>query len=288
MNLISIKDLGKEEILELFKLTNKLKKEKKPVLKNKILAMIFEKPSTRTRISFEVAMLHLGGHAIYLSPEQMQLTRGESLSDTARVLSRYVDGVVARVFSHKTLLELAKYSSVPVINGLSDLEHPCQALSDLYTIKEHFGKLDNLRLAFFGDCACNTSNSLLLLSSIFKLEYTACCPPGYEPYKKYLKDAKAKIEREPRNVKADILYTDSWVSMGFEKESEKRLKDLAKYQLNGKILSTNPKSVIMHCLPAHRGEEITSKVMDSKNSLVLKQAENRLYVQKAILVKLLK
>jgi ornithine carbamoyltransferase len=217
-NLLSAKDLSKEEILEIFGLTDKLKNKKNVILENKVLAMIFEKPSTRTRVSFETAIHHLGGHAIYLSKNDIQLGRGETIEDTARVLSRYVDGITARLFSHKDLLKLAKFSSIPVINALTDLEHPCQALADLYTIKERKG-LKKLRIAFFGDGANNTFHSLIYLCEKFNFEIVVSCPNMYSPKI----HANFRLINDPKTAAkgADVIYTDTFVSMGKRKKQNR-------------------------------------------------------------------
>ena len=284
-NLLSTKNLIAKEVELIFKTTDKLKNKKTPLLKNKVLAMVFEKPSTRTRVSFETAMFHLGGHVIFLSKNDIQLGRGETIADTAKVLSRYVDGIMARLFEHKKMLELAKYSSVPVINGLDDLEHPCQALTDLYTIKQK--KLKGLKIVFLGDGRNNTFTSLIYLCNKFGMNVFVSCPSKYKPKIR----AKFKWVKNPLEAAKDanVLYTDTFVSMGQEKDNKKRTKDLKEYQLNSKLLKLAKKDVIvMHPLPAHRGTEITSQVMDSKNSVVFDQAENRLHVQKAILFMLMK
>jgi ornithine carbamoyltransferase len=285
-NLMSTKNLTRKEIELIFRTTDKLKNKKKPLLKNKVLAMIFEKPSTRTRVSFETAMFHLGGHAVFLSKNDIQLGRGETIADTAKVLSRYVDGIMARLFEHGKMLELAKYSSIPVINGLDDLEHPCQALTDLYTIKQK-KKLKGLKIVFLGDGRNNTFTSLIYLCNKFGMNVFVSCPSKYKPKIR----AKYKWVKNPLEAvkDADVLYTDTFVSMGQEKDNKKRIKNLRDYQLNSKLLKLAKKNVIvMHPLPAHRGTEITSKVMDRKNSVVFDQAENRLHVQKAILYLLMK
>jgi len=286
-NLLSTKKLTKKEIELIFKTTDKLKNKKKPLLKNKVLAMIFEKPSTRTRVSFETAMFHLGGHSIFLSKSDTQLGRGETIADTAKVLSRYVDCIMARLFEHNKMLELAKYSSVPVINGLDDLEHPCQALTDLYTIKQKNKKLKGLKIVFLGDGTNNTFHSLIYLCEKFGMKTIVSCPSNYKPKIR----AKYKIIEDPREAvkDADVIYTDTFVSMGLESKKKKRLKDLKNYQLNSSLLRlANRDVIIMHPLAAHRGIEITSKVMDGKKSVIFDQAENRLYVQKAILYLLIK
>ncbi len=298
-HLISMADLTPEELEEILELAEKLKEERykgrvTDYLKNKSLAMIFELPSTRTRISFEVAMTDLGGHALYLSWNDLQLGRGEPIKDTARVLSRYVHAVMMRVRRHETILEFAKYSSVPVINGLSDLEHPCQIIADLLTIKEYKGNLKNVRLAWIGD-GNNVCNSLILASALTGMKMVVSTPKGYEPNGEIVKKALemgANLEFEPDPTKAvknaDVIYTDVWVSMGQEAEREKRLKDFAKHQVSEALVNMAKDDVIvMHCLPAHRGEEITEEVLEGEHSIVFDQAENRLHAQKAILLKLI-
>lgn len=286
-NLLSTKDLTKNDVSKIFKLTDELKDKRGPILKDKTLAMIFEKPSTRTRASFETAMNQMEGDAIFFSESDTQLGRGETIEDTARVLSEYADGIVARLFEHKKMLELAKYSSVPVINALDDLEHPCQALADLYTIKKKKKKLKGVKIVFLGDGANNTFHSLIYLCEKFGLNIIVSCPPKYKPKVK----AKYKIVKDPKKAvkDADVLYIDTFVSMGEESKEKKRLEDLKSYQLNSELLKLAKKDVIvMHPLPAHRGTEITSDVMDGKNSVIFDQAENRLHVQKAILYLLMK
>lgn len=293
-HLISIADLSKEEILELLKTAVKLKEDRKrgifeEKLKNKTLAMLFELPSTRTRISFEVAMLELGGNALYLNWNDLQLGRGEPIKDTARVMSRYVHGIMIRARKHETIAELAKFSSIPVINGLSNLEHPCQVLADLLTIYEHKGL--NAKITWLGD-GNNVCNSLILLSAILGLEIVVACPKGYEPplLSKALEiGGKVKIERDPKKAvkNADVLYTDVWVSMGQEAEKEKRLKDFRGYEISIELVKLANDPIVMHCMPVHRGEEIADDVIESKNSVIYEQAENRLHMQKAILLKYL-
>lgn len=267
-------------------------------LRGRSLAMIFEKSSTRTRVSFEVGMTQLGGHALFLSPNDLQLGRGETIADTARVLSRYVDGIMYRAFRNENVRELAENASVPVINGLDDREHPCQTIADLFTVLERKGNLKGLKLAYVGD-GNNVCNSLLLGTAIVGMHMTAACPPGYEPNVEILEEAR-RIARETGSVievirdpvlgvrGADILYTDVWVSMGQEKEKEEREKIFRPYQVNAKLLRmAKPDAVVMHCLPAHRGLEITEDVMDGPQSIVFDQAENRLHAQKAILTRFL-
>jgi ornithine carbamoyltransferase len=263
-------------------------------LKNKTLAMLFEKSSTRTRISFEVAMTELGGHAIYLNYKDMQIGRGESIADTARIMSRYVHAIMGRVYKHETLTELAKYATVPIINGLSDLEHPCQLLADLLTIREYKGKFKGLNFSWIGD-GNNVCNSAILACALTGMKITVACPEGYEPNYDIVLKAKelgavVNIIHDPMKAakKADILSTDVWVSMGDEEEYDQRLRDFKPYQINSKLLEQARHDVmVLHCLPAHRGEEITADVVDGPNSAVFDQAENRLHVQKALLLKLL-
>ncbi len=267
-------------------------------LKNKNLAMIFEKSSTRTRVSFEVGMAQLGGHALYLNPQDLQLGRGETIADTARVLSRYVDAIVYRAYRHADVAELAKWATVPVINALDDLEHPCQALADLFTVQEHKGELKGLRLAYVGD-GNNVCHSLLLACAVVGMDVAVACPEKFRPSPAILKQAKevaartgAKVSVGPDPVDAakdaDALYTDVWVSMGQEKEKAERERIFLPYQVN-QLLANKAKddAIVMHCLPAHRGLEITDEVMDGPKSVVWDQAENRLHAQKALLVTLL-
>ena len=285
-----------EQILETSKLLKfqLLRGEEHPLLKRKTLAMIFEKPSTRTRVSFEVGMWQLGGYALYLNASDLQLGRGETVADTAQVLSRYVNGIMARVFAHQTILDLVKYSKVPVINGLSDFTHPCQGLADLFTIYEKKGRLSGLKLAYVGD-ANNVAHSLLYGCSKVGMDITLGCPKGYEPNPGVVSEAreegnrsgcKVKVTNDPKEAvkEVDIVYTDVWASMGKEKEHEKRVKILNPYQVNAKLVKEAKEDYLfMHCLPAHRGEEVTDEVADSKNSVIFDQAENRLHTQKALL-----
>lgn len=293
-DLITIKDLTIGEINEIFDLAIELKGKRKShekFLKDKTLGLVFEKPSNRTRVSFEVGMFELGGNTIYLGSDEIRLGKREAVKDAARVLSRYLDCIVARTFSHVRLLEIARSSDVPVINGLTDLLHPCQALSDIFTIKERKG-LKGITVAFIGD-ANNVLNSLLYGCGKVGIKVNVASPKGYEPKKEILEDAGGDVSlfnSAKDAVKgADIVYTDVWTSMGQEKEYKKRLKRFKGFQLNSDLLALAKKdALIMHCLPAHRGEEITDEVLDGKQSIVIDQAENRLHVQKAILVKLLK
>ena len=293
---LAVADLNKEEVYELLALTDTLKTQKdvKP-LAGKTVAMVFQKPSLRTRVSFEVGVLQLGGHAIFLTDDGVGLGVRESATDVANVLSRFNDMIVARVFNHQLLLDLSKHATIPVINALSDLSHPCQIMADLYTIRQH-GKLrDHVKVAYVGD-GNNIVNSWLELASIIPIHLTLAIPFGYEPNDVILKKAvdakvsKIEIIRDPRNAvnKADVVYTDTWTSMGQEKEKTKRIYDFWEYQVNASLLRQAKKDVIvMHCLPAHRGEEITDEALDGKQSVVNDQAENRLHIQKAIMATLI-
>ncbi|MCL7415615.1 MAG: ornithine carbamoyltransferase [ANME-2 cluster archaeon] len=264
------------------------------MLKNKSLAMVFEKSSTRTRISFEVAMNELGGHPLYLNYRDLQLGRGETIGDTAQVMSRYVHGIMARVNSHSTLEELGEYASVPVINALSDREHPCQLLADLMTIREYKGRLEGLKFAWIGD-GNNVCNSAILAAAITGMQICVACPKGYEPDPDIVARARemggsVEIVPDPKDAakNADILYTDVWISMGDEDEREQRLRDLGPYQINDALLDVAKDDVmVLHCLPAHRGEEITNEVLTGPHSAILDEAENRLHAQKALLIKLM-
>jgi len=302
-NLVSINDLSREEVTQILEIAEIIKlryysNEEQPLLKGKVLGMIFQKPSLRTRVSFETGMIQLGGQAIYLGPNDIKLGQREATKDIAQVLSRYVSGIMARTFSHEIMLELAKYSSVPVINGLSELLHPCQVLGDLLTIKEKKGRLSNLKLAYIGD-GNNVAHSLLFGAVKVGMDIVLAVPPGYEPKEEIInlakEDAKkinSRIEiiHDPKEAAdgADVIYTDVWTSMGFEKESEIRKDVFKPYQIN-KDLVTKAKDdvIILHCLPAHRGEEITDEVIDGPHSVVIDQAENRLHAQKGILALLL-
>ncbi|HYM39361.1 MAG TPA: ornithine carbamoyltransferase [Thermoplasmata archaeon] len=267
-------------------------------LRGKSLAMIFEKASTRTRVSFEVGMTQLGGHALFLSPNDLQVGRGETIADTARVLSRFVDGILYRAFKSENVRELARHATVPVINGLDDKEHPCQIVADLMTIHEQRGELKGLKLAYVGD-GNNVCNSLLIGCAEVGMHMTAGVPKGYEPDPGLLaaarriaagKEARIEVVHDPFAAvrDADVLYTDVWVSMGMEKEREERERIFLPYQVNAKLVAAaKPDAMVMHCLPAHRGLEITDDVVDGKQSIVFDQAENRLHAQKAILVRFL-
>ncbi len=300
-DLISGFDLTKEDILEIFRLTRQLKKKRiSTVLKNKVLGLIFQKPSVRTRVSFEIAAFELGAHCIYLAPQDIDLGVREPIKDVARVLSRYLGGIVARTFSHSHVLELARYADVSVINGLSDLYHPCQALADIYTIYEQRPSFREVKLVFIGD-GNNVAHSLLAVGSKIGLNIAIATPPGYAPDKNIWNEAKKIAQKnkaaiihtnDPKEAlkNADYVYTDVWTSMGQEKERQKRLRDFKKYQINSALLKAigGNEYRFMHCMPVHRGEEVTDEVMESKQSIVFEQSENRLHVQKAIMALMLK
>jgi ornithine carbamoyltransferase len=293
MNLISITDLSKEDILRLLDSAEVFRARRghhgQPLL-GKSLAMIFEKPSTRTRVSLEVAAAELGGHPLYLSASELQLGRGETIADTARVLSRYVHGITARVFSHSTVVQLAKHANIPVVNALSDWEHPLQILADLQTMRQHFAKLEGLRVAWIGD-GNNVCNSLILASAILDMEIMVASPVAYLPKAQVLEQAKSlggqpKVVAEPEEAArgADVVVTDTWISMGDEGEEAERLRVFGKYQVNAELMDlAAPEAVALHCLPAHRGQEITDEVMDGTKSAVFDEAENRLHTSKAVM-----
>jgi ornithine carbamoyltransferase len=298
-DLLSITDLNRREVEQLIKQAWRMKQERaSPLLSGRTVALLFEKPSLRTRVSFDLAMYQLGGHSIYLSPEEVGLGKREPAADIARVLSRYVDGIAARTFSQETLHILAGHSSVPVINALSDVEHPCQALSDLLTIYEKKGELPGLTLAFIGD-GNNVANSLLLSAALTGMNFHFASPPGYEINGEVLTQGRRFAARSGSQIRlttdpheaakgADIVYTDVWVSMGQEAEAKKRRRAFSGYQVDNKLLSLAKRDVLfMHPLPAHHGEEISAGLLDDPRSGVFDQAENRLHLQKALLVKLL-
>ena len=299
-DLVSIADLSAEEMAALLDLAAELKTRGRPpaTLQGKILALIFQKPSLRTRVSFEVGMAQLGGQAMYLSQQEVGLGERESIPDAARVLSRMVDAIVARTFRHRDVVDLARSASVPVINGLSDDEHPCQVLADLLTMREHRGRLAGLRLAWVGD-GSNVVNSLLLAAPRTGLNLRIATPRGYEPNGRVLAaaadeaaraDVELEILNDPRAAVrgADFVYTDAWYSMGQEAERATRLPVFRPYQVNAALLAEASSDVrVLHCLPAHRGEEIADDVLDGPASVVLDQAENRIHAQKAVLVRLL-
>ncbi|KXA98754.1 ornithine carbamoyltransferase [candidate division MSBL1 archaeon SCGC-AAA259J03] len=299
----SVQDLTKEEMMRILEksetLKDKLAKgEPHEYVYGKTMGMIFAKPSTRTRVSFETGMTQLGGHAIYLGWDTLQLGRGETISDTAKTLSGYVDIIMARIFEHENLLELARNSTVPVINGLTDLLHPCQAVADLFTIWEEKEKLSKLKLAYIGD-GNNVCHSLLLGSAKMGMDIHVATPPGYEPNENIVEDAKTQgaktetvvnIGRNPEEAAkdADVVYTDVIASMGDEEEREQRLKDFQEYQVTSQLMDNAAKDAIfMHCLPAHRGEEVSAEVIDGPQSVVFQQAQNRLHTEKAVIISLL-
>ena len=298
-DLLSVADLNREDIPLLVSRAIEMKAEgRNSSLSGKVLALVFEKPSLRTRMSFEVAMQQLGGHAIYLSPAEVGLGKREPVPDVARVLSRYVDAIVARTFSHRTLEVLAQYADVPVINALSDLEHPCQALADLLTIYEKKGELEGLTLAYVGD-GNNVAQSLMLASAMAGIRFRIASPAGYnvrddllELARSYAAESGVEIlcTEDPRQAVrgVDIVYTDVWTSMGQEAESEKRRKVFAGYRIDGELLSlAGEDAILMHPLPAHHGEEVEEGVIESPQSVVFDQAENRMHVQKALLADML-
>jgi len=290
-----------DDILDILEVAEDMKKrryEEMAPLKGQTLAMIFEKSSTRTRVSFEVGMIELGGFAVTLNTKDLQMGRGETVADTARVLSRYVDGIMYRAFEHSMVLELAKYATVPVINGLDNFEHPCQIMADLLTVKERFGRLKGIKMAYVGD-GNNVCNSLMLGCAMVGMDLACGCPKGYEPDAGVTEKAKEIAKANGCSLKitesakeaakgADVVYTDVWVSMGQEEQSRMREQIFKPYQVNADLMSVaDPKAIVMHCLPAHRGMEITDEVIDSERSVVLDQAENRLHAQKAIMVALM-
>ena len=302
-DLISIADLSQSDIEEIFNVTRELKEwhnkgYDEKCLSGKILGMIFEKSSMRTRVSFEVSMVQLGGHAIYLTQNDINLGKREAVKDGARVLSRYVNGIAIRTFGQDTIQELARYATVPVINALSDYLHPCQALTDLYTIKEKFGTYTNIKIAFIGD-GNNVARSLAQICTKLGIHFHVASPKGYELTPDFVSKTKQMADgndlihlyQDPKEAaeKANVLYTDTWVSMGQETEEEVRKQAFKDFQINSDLLKSAKDDVkVMHCLPAHRGEEITDEVIDGPHSIVYDQAENRLHVEKALLKLLLR
>ncbi|MDE5549241.1 MAG: ornithine carbamoyltransferase [Clostridia bacterium] len=297
-HLLKLLDLSESEILDILNLADQLKYEKKHniehhLLKGKSLGMIFQKSSTRTRVSFETGMYQLGGQALFLSPRDLQIGRGEPIDDTAKVLSRYLDGIMIRTFAQQEVEDLAKYGSIPIINGLTDFAHPCQVLADLMTIREYKGEFENLKLTFVGD-GNNMANSLIVGCLKVGMRVAIACPKDHQPDKSVLEFAKAygdKFFMSEDVLEAcknsDVIYTDVWASMGQEGEAEERKKAFSGYQVNAKTLSVaNKDAMVLHCLPAHRGEEITAEVMDAHRE-IFDEAENRLHAQKAVLVKLM-
>ena len=300
---ISLHDCSQEEVSALLELALKLKKEQKagiahPILKGKTLGMIFTKSSTRTRVSFEVGMVQLGGYPMFLSSHDIQLGRGESIYDTAKVLERFLDGIMIRTFAHQDVLDLAEYADIPVINALTDLLHPCQVLADLQTIYEHKGKLEGLKLAYIGD-GNNMAHSLMYGCAKMKLDCAIATPSGYqcdpavvaaakEDFQK--SGAKLLLTEDPKEAikDADVVYTDTWVSMGMESEKEERIKVFMPYQVNSELMSyAKDDAIFLHCLPAYRGYEVTSEVIDGKQSVIFDEAENRLHAQKAVMATLM-
>ena len=298
-HLLKMLDLTSEEIIDILNLADQLKYEQKhgiphKYLEGKTLGLIFEKASTRTRVSFEVGMYQLGGQPIFLSSKDMQIGRGEPVQDTARVLSRYLDGIMIRTFEQSEVEALAEYGSIPIINGLTDFCHPCQILADLMTIREFKGKLDGLKMCFIGD-GNNMMNSLIVGALKTGMSISVACPEGYEPHEDVLAFAKEYSDkfsmfRTPKEAvaDADVVITDVWASMGQEGEAEKRKKAFDGYQVNAELMAlAKPDAMIQHCLPAHRGEEITEEVFEAHADEIFEEAENRLHAQKAVMVKCL-
>ncbi len=300
---LSIADLTTKDLWKLLHLARDLKAEwqaggNKPILKGKVLGMVFQKPSLRTRVSFEMGMIHLGGAAMYLSPNEIQLGKRESVADVARVLSRYVQGIMARVFAHRDIEQLAEYATVPVINGLSDYNHPCQALADIFTAWEKLGELSGHKLVYVGD-GNNVANSLLFACAQVGMDVTVVSPPGYEPHPGVVRLARGfaagsgsqvEISNTPAEAvrDADVIYTDVWASMGQEAEAQERKARFVGFQIDEALVArAKPEVMVMHCLPAHRGEEITDGVADGPHSVLFDEAENRLHAQKAVLATLL-
>lgn len=302
-HLLTLQDYDIDEIYQILSLALRLKEKQKEhiphrLLEGKTLAMIFTKSSTRTRVSFEVGIHQLGGHGLFLSDRDIQLKRGETIADTAKVLSRYVDGIMIRTFAQKDVEDLAKYGTIPIINGLTDTYHPCQILADLLTIYEHKGDFSKLKLAFIGD-GNNVAHSLLIASSKIGMDISIACPKGYEPSKsiidmaiKNAHESGCKVEVrndiEKAAANADIIYTDVWASMGQENETKERLEAFSAYQINDCLTHLAKEDYIfMHCLPAHRGKEVTKSVIDGVHSVIFDQSENRLHTQKAVMTLLM-
>jgi ornithine carbamoyltransferase len=302
-DLLDVAAVSKAEVESLLTLAAQLKDKQQrgiahPLLEGKTLGLLFQKPSTRTRVSFEAGMNQLGGHALVLPMADIQLSRGESVADTARVLSRYLDGIVIRTYDHATVEEWAREATMPVINGLTDLSHPCQALSDLLTIQEKKGRLKAIKIAYVGD-GNNVANSLIEAAAKMGMTIALGCPSGYQPDQHVVDVARVEAAKTGAVIElghdphvavkeADVIYADVWISMGREREQARRLKVLAPYQVNSRLVGkAKPDAIVMHCLPAHRGEEITAEVLDGPQSVIIDQAENRLHMQKAILTKLL-
>lgn len=297
---ISLKDLSSQELANLLNLAKQLKhnpRQASDYLRGKSFALIFQKPSNRTRVSFETGIYHLGGKSIYLAPDDISLGKREPTADIARTLSRYVSGIVARVFHHQDLLDLATYATVPVINALSDKSHPCQAMADMFTVQEVFGRVKGLKIAYIGD-GNNMTNALMVAAAKLGMNMAVATPPGYEPDPGYTAAAKEYAARsgasllltnDPKEAVRDahVVYTDTWVSMGQEEETQKRLKTFQGYQVDKNLMMfADKKAVFLHCLPAHRGQEVAADVIDGPQSVVFDQAENRLHIQKAIMISL--
>lgn len=302
-NFLSLADHSSEELSEVLQLALRLKDEWEQegnplLLKDKVLAMVFQKPSLRTRVSFDMAMRHLGGDALYLSPDEIGLGKREAVGDVGRVLAGYVDCIMARVFDHEHVVQLAMHAGVPVINGLSDFNHPCQAMADALTILEQFGSLDGVKLAFVGD-GNNVAVSLMFASARFGMHFRIASPEGYELDEEVVATARSMAKATGSQIElfsdsveavrgAQVVYTDTWVSMGQEQETARRERVFSAFQVNpGLMAQADKQAIAMHCLPAHRGQEITDEVMDGPQSAIFRQAENRLHAQKAILVRLL-
>ena len=300
---LAVADLSPHELEDLLELAIRLKKERakggnKPILAGKVLGMLFQKPSLRTRVSFDMAMRHLGGDALYLSPNEVGLGQRESIADVARVLSGYLDGIMARVFDHQHVVELAKWSRVPVINGLSDYNHPCQALADALTIREKFGSLRGLHVAYVGD-GNNVATSLLHTCAKLGANFAIASPEGYDLPADVVEKSREFGQASGSNVStmrdareavrgAHVIYTDAWTSMGQEAEAETRKRIFPPYQVNASLVAlADPQVIVLHCLPAHRGQELTDEVADGPHSAIFPQAENRMHAQKALLVRLL-
>ena len=295
-DLLTLRDITYDDLLEIFRRTKELKENRsnpdyKP-LAGKSIGMIFAKSSTRTRVSFEVGVYELGGNPMYLDESRMQVGRGETIADTANVLSRYLHGIVIRTYSHEGVEELAQVATIPVINALTDDYHPCQILADLYTILEYSGKIEGTKMVFYGDCQSNIANSLILAAKLTGMELVLAAPEEFKPHAELIGDAKNirwEIDPLKASENADYMYSDVFVSMGFEEGREFRLEKLMPYQMTMDMIRVaKPNVKVLHCLPAHRGEEIAADVMDSEYSIVFDQAENRLHVQKAVLSMLVK
>lgn len=293
---LSIRDLSNKDLQDILYLSKRVKAQPKKFnnsLKGKILGLLFNKPSTRTRVSFEAGMYTLGGNTIFLTEKEIQIGRGESIIDTAKVLGSYLDGIVIRTYLNNHLIDFSKHANIPVINGLTDLFHPCQILADIFTILEHKKRIEGINLTYIGDGSNNIANSWILAAEKTGINLTIASPEKYQPQSKILNMVKPNLVKVTTDIKdavknADILYTDVWVSMGQDTEKEQRLNQLKKYQVNESILKiAKPDALVMHCLPAHPGEEITKEVLYGDQSIVFTEAENRLHAQKALLVKLM-